>query len=874
MTLRAVRSASLWALLALAATRVAYAQPLESALRVTVVDPSGAVIIGATVHIVGPDGAERLLPTGDRGQALFDMLAEGRYTIRAESPGFDPGELTDVRVRGRETRREIRLTIARIAEDLVVGRDPREARTDPKGDAFATVLTPEQIAALPDDPDELEEALNQLAGPGATMRVNGFRGGRLPPKSQIQSIRFRRNFYAADSHEPGFHAVDITTKPGSQRWQTSFDIAFRDESLNSRNAYAPEKGDESQQRGLISIEGPIWKNRTSLAITTDGLSSFDTKTINAALPDGNFSDIVERPTDRYNFGARVEHALSASHALRVEYQRGDTRQGNLGVGDYDLPERAYARQQESNVFRIADSGGFGKHLFNELRFQVGVRETANVPFLESTAVQVLNAFTTGGAEVRGGRRARAIELADNLDLKAGRHAIRAGFLLEAARYRSDENRNASGSYTFSSLDDFEASQPATYSRRVGDPLVEYSHYQFGWYFQDDIRARKDLTVSVGLRHEFQSHLDDRLNFAPRGGLLWSPFRDGKTTFRGGAGIFYDWLDATTYEQTLRVDGVRQQDVVITDPAYPNLVPGVGTPLPGGRIQLGRDLEMPPLLQTSAGIERRFGAGATLFVTYLRTRGWDSFRGRNLNAPGPNGVRPDPTLGNVTSIVSTAKRSEQLVSVNFNFSKPEPRIMLAANYTLGSFKNEADTPLSLPADNLAPGSDWGPSPSDVRHRLTGLVNVPIWRRLRLGAAFRASSAPPYNITTGFDDNGDTVFTDRPERVGRNSARATGQFDMSARLSWSFGIGQRAVDTAAGPRIQIVRVGPDDLPAGGPMMNDGAGGQRVRVELFASASNLLNTTNPINFSGVQTSPFFGEPTAALPARRVELGVRFAF
>ena len=62
--------------------------------------------------------------------------------------------------------------------------------------AFSNVLTAEQIAQLPDDPDEFENAINQLAGPGAQIRVNGFRGGKLPPKSQIREIRFRMNPYA------------------------------------------------------------------------------------------------------------------------------------------------------------------------------------------------------------------------------------------------------------------------------------------------------------------------------------------------------------------------------------------------------------------------------------------------------------------------------------------------------------------------------------------------------------------------------------------------------------------------------------------------------------------------------------------------------
>ena len=159
------------------------------------------------------------LDTGGSGDAVFAALEPGRYSIHVESPGFEPSDARDVRVRAGDNRREVKLTIAKLAETVQVGRDPRERASDPRSDAFATVLGQSQIDELPDDPDEMEQMLKDMAGPGAMMRVNGFRGGRLPPKSQIQQIRFRRNMFAADTHEPGFVSVDITTKPGLDNWR-------------------------------------------------------------------------------------------------------------------------------------------------------------------------------------------------------------------------------------------------------------------------------------------------------------------------------------------------------------------------------------------------------------------------------------------------------------------------------------------------------------------------------------------------------------------------------------------------------------------------------------------------------------------------------
>ncbi|HEX7138120.1 MAG TPA: carboxypeptidase-like regulatory domain-containing protein, partial [Vicinamibacterales bacterium] len=185
-------------------------------LRITVVDPSGGVIVGATVDVrPAAAGSDVMtMATGARGEAEFALLEPGRYSIHVESPGFEPYDARDVRLRTGDTSRTIKLVIAKLAETVQVGRDARERASDPRSDAFATILGQAEINELPDDPDEMEQMLKDMAGPGAVLRVNGFRGGRLPPKDQIARIRFRRNMFAADAHEPGMMAVDIVTKPG------------------------------------------------------------------------------------------------------------------------------------------------------------------------------------------------------------------------------------------------------------------------------------------------------------------------------------------------------------------------------------------------------------------------------------------------------------------------------------------------------------------------------------------------------------------------------------------------------------------------------------------------------------------------------------
>ena len=864
-------------LLAGGGTRAHAQETRDAALRITVSDPTGAIIVNAKVTVLPTEavGPSHEAVTDERGDAVFAPLLPGRYAIRAEFPGFEPRQLDDVRLRaGSSTRRELRLALAKVSEDVVVAQDPRDRALDPRGNAFGNLLTREQIEALPDDPDDMEAALKEMGGPGATIRVDGFRGGRLPPKSQIQSIRFRRDLFAAENHGGGMVFVDLVTRPGGGPIRGTVDFTFRDEAMNARNAFAPRQAPEQQQNGTFTISGTLKKDRTGFSFTSNGVNAYDSKTLNAALPERHVSGSVRRPADRANFSARVDHALTKSHTLRASYQRNGTSSRNLGVGDYDLPARAYSRDTTEDVFRISQSGPVGRNFFSETRFQARHQTNESDSLTDAPTLQVLDAFTSGGAQVEGGRRGTDIEVATDLDYAKGRHSARAGFVLEVGRYRSDDSRNMGGTFTFASLDAYDAGQPTTFAQRSGNPLVEYSQVQFGGYVQDDVRLARSLSMSFGLRYEVQTHTSDYLNFAPRFGTTWSPFKSGSTTIRGGAGVFYEWYDAQIYEQTIRVDGTHQTDLVVQNPGFPDpFVGGDVVVLPSSRYLQDANLTLPRIFRTNIGVEQAVGKYGRVNVSYSFARGHDLFRGRDINAPLPDGTRPDPAWGNVTQIESAGRSQAQAVNAGFNLNLPWHRTFLFVNYALMKAKNDTDGAFSLPVNNFDPGAEWGPALTDVRHRLSGMFNMNLWKGFKLATSFSGNSAPPYNITTGHDDNNDTVSNDRPTGVGRNAARASDRWDVGARLSYAFGFGRRpGADGMGGPQIIMIRGGAVDTPMGG--FSGGADDRRWRVELYLAATNVLNHTNLMGYSGVMTSPFFGEPTSAGPARKLEVGARFGF
>ena len=843
-------------------------------LEVIVRDPSGALINKAQVRLVQNGKLVATTQTNQRGEARFNKVAPGRYQVHIEAAGFKEQDVDEFDLSAGANRKEVSLEIDTIKVDVDVADEAQVRNTNPNGPAFSNVMTAEQIAQLPDDPDEFENAINQLAGPGAQIRVNGFRGGKLPPKSQIREIRFRLNPYAPENHDAGFGLVDIVTKPGVNSWHGSFNFGFRDEALNGRQVFAPFRGPEQQRRFGLSLDGPLWKNHTSLFLNADGSLFFDARPIFATTPDGVFSDLAYRPSRRLNLDARVEHVLTKTHTARLQFQRNATLQNNLGVGDFDLPARGYSQDQTEYIARFADSGVFGKKFFNEVRFQTRWLNTGTRSVSEGQTILVPGAFNDGSAQRRGARRQLEFELADNVDYALEKHGVRFGMQLEAGSYKSSDSTNAFGTFQFPDLTAFEAGLPTQFTQRLGDPTVKYQQYQFGWYVQDDWRVRKNLTLSYGVRQEMQNHVDDKLNLAPRLGFVWSPKKNGSITLRGGAGIFYDWFNAQTYEQTLRVDGQRQRDLVITNPGFPNpFSGGPQTILPPSRIQTDPDLQIPYLIQTSIGLETNPWKRFRLMTNYQYQRGVHLLHGRNLNAPIAGLGRPDPTVGNITDIESSAYLSGHRLMIGIGPAKFVQGLFWNVNYLAMKVTNEADSPFSLPSNNFNLRADRGPAANDLHHLISGFVSKRLPSGFAISTIFQATSALPYNITTGFDDNGDTVINDRSVGVKRNSARGASRWEVGSRLSWGLDFGPDQPANAGGPQIRMVRVGAGGDGAAAPSL-PGASTKKYRMEFYAQAFNLLNHANLGAFSGVQTSPFFGQATSAQPPRRIEVGTRFNF
>jgi hypothetical protein len=388
-------------------------------------------------------------------------------------------------------------------------------------------------------------------------------------------------------------------------------------------------------------------------------------------------------------------------------------------------------------------------------------------------------------------------------------------------------------------------------------------------------------MSVGIRQEIQTQVDSTWNFAPRAAFTWTATR--KTTVRGGYGIFYDWYDAALYEQTIRVDGQHQIDVIVQNPSFP-VSDSIQSRLPASIIR-SASLDQPTIQQASIGLERPLTGWADFRSDYMWTRGTNTLRSVNVNAP-VDGVRPDPAAGNITEIQSSGRRASDRFTVALNARYIPRRIIGMVMYQFASTRNYADAPTALPSDSNDPDADWGPSAQDVRHRIFFNFNTPLVSGIRMGLNVQGASALPYNITTGLDDNGDTVFNDRPAGMERNSARGASQWTANVRFNKSIPLG----GVRSGP--PTLPVPPPPPPQSGGAMNQRVGGggpgggdgpqmvvmegtnARYRLDIYVNVMNAFNNVNFNAFIGNQLSPFFGTPTSAAPPRRVEIGFSLGF
>ena len=863
--------------LLIASPVLAQTSSTDAQLRLVIVDQTGAGIPAATVTVKSA-ASEPVVFVSDEHGVATSALTPGAVTVLVEFPGFLPFE-APLTLRRGAMNETVTLEIEGFTQEVTVTASPTEGSKT----ASTTSLSQEEIDALPDDPEELAEALSALAGPGgASFLMNGFSGGRLPSRDQIRSIRIRQNNFAADNHDAGRAQIEIITRPNTF-WGGNASANFGGDLFNARQPQQLVETPSQERTMQFGVRGPLVAGKTSFNFNVNNNSRYNSNPIIAIDEFGRrIDDSVRSTSGQSGFTAGLEHTLSTNQSLLLNFQRSENEGLNQGVGGFNLPERASTRLSDSNQFRARVQSVIGKTRLNELRVQVNRSASEASSLSGAPTLVVQDAFTRGGAGVNSRSATNRVEVADNFDFSVGKHQMRAGVLLDAAFASNFDERNAAGTWTYRTVEDFLANRPQQFSQRLGTVDTSFSQYQAGFYWSDEYRVHRDVTLGFGLRNEVQSRIDDTMNLMPRIGVTWAPFGSQTSAVRGGYGVFHDWYDASLYDQTLRVDGMTVRDIRVScledkgfcadvDALDPN---SAGVRLTAaGRIQASENLSMPRVHQASIGYDRQVTPAITLQTSYQMLRGENQMRSRNINAP-VDGVRPNPAFGDITQFESTGRSESDRLTIGTRFrmtaTGAQQPLMLNVNYTLGREKNFADSATSLPSDSLNPDLDWGPSRQDVRHRVQLQANVPMLFGVRGNFNLNVASGVPYNMTTGIDNNDDGVFNDRPDGVERNSLRGDATWGLNLNLSKRFTIGAPATPVTNQAAQQRGFGGPGGAARG----QGGQGGSRYSAEIFMQAQNILNHATRTGYTGNLSSPFFGTATSYGGARDINVGLRFNF
>ena len=444
------------------------AQQSTGTVKGILTDDSGAVIPAAAVGLSGK-GVQKTAQTQGDGSYTFTGLAPGQYTVTVTFPGFAPVEKALTVNAGGTIQFPIQLAVKAEKQEVTVKAEAGPSvSVEPDNNATALVIKGEDLAALPDDPDDLADALQALAGPGAgpnggQIYIDGFSGGQLPPKESIREIRINQNPFSAEFDRLGFGRIEILTKPGSDRYRGSAYLNYQDGALDSRNPFADNKPSYSNRNFGANFGGPINK-RSSFFLDFQRRDIQDNAITNAFFVDptsyatSHITTAVVTPTNNTTISPRLDYQLSTNNTLIVRFEERLGERDNQGLGHNVLPpgftvppftnSSAYNVTSDAQNLMVTETAILNPKIVNETRFQVTRNYSQSAGNL-IPAISVSGEFTTGGNGI--GNRSdigRHFELTNNTSIAHGTHTIRFGVRV---RRESDQNFNPqgfNGSFTF------------------------------------------------------------------------------------------------------------------------------------------------------------------------------------------------------------------------------------------------------------------------------------------------------------------------------------------------------------------------------------------------------------------------------------------
>lgn len=733
-----------------------------------------------------------------------------------------------------------------------------------------------------------------------------FLGGPKVPVTigSTENLKVLVNSYTTAYGRTGNGVFSVTTRSGSNVHAGDGFYTWRPgAALDAPNFFAPRgpdgrviDDDFRRHQAGGSIGGPIARDRlfyfADAEVTRERQDAILTSPLAIGLAPTRF--------DNQTGLGKVDARWNDRHTTTFRYQFSDyTHDGDVGfVGGLTLPsaglEVNYRNQFGALVHRTT-----GASAVNELGVQVGqLRSNWRSPD-PGPRVLVTDRGATlavlGSVSDNFFWTERDVQVRNVYTRPAGRHTLQLGGDVLRGNFFIDSGPGARGAYVvdlegrqivpaggFVTRDDIPRDvRVLSYSQSFVNPEVREAQWLAGVFAEDTFRASPDVTLTLGVRWDYDSVTNtpagdgDWNNLAPRVGVTWTLRGSQRHQIRGGYGIFYERIPFAVYSDTV-FNGPDGGAVAVTfapgtpfaPPAFPNGFPADAlsnlpvSQLPPRNVQVfDPRLRSPWTEQVSVGHVWSVTADLAVAVDYVHSRGRNLIRRIDSNAPAS--VAPGTTRSvaeaDLTRPIVPAAGGFRLIDQDqssghstFDGLYVTARKRFARGfafdiaYTLSRIENDTDDINFRPVDSRRPDQETGPSLNDRRHVLAvnGVVQLPL--SIDLAPVLFLSSGQPLNVTTGRDDNGDTIFNDRPAGVSRNSERTPGFAQMDLGLIRRFQAGQAVIE--------------------------------ARAEVF----NVFNRTNVSGFfnwgaSGVrpdEQGTLAFQPTQAGPARQFQFTARVRF
>ncbi len=600
-TIRVVLIALSWAALLSAQTGAPQSPAAQAPARVTqpsgsgtirgsVKDDTGGIIPGAVVTLANPSGTVQTVNSGGDGGYVFRGVPPGSYTVSATYAGLQQEGIIAVSVAaGQPATGNIVMTVQTQRQEVTVtDTSTNTVSTEPSNNATALVLKQEDLDALPDDPDDMEADLQALAGPAAgpggnQIFIDGFSGGRLPPKESIREIRINSNPFSAEFDKLGYGRIQIFTKPGSDKFHGQGYYNISDDIWNARNPFVLGSPPFRTQLFGGNVSGPIGKH-ASFFIDAERRNIDDNGVLTASIPTSNFLGTTRdqtyypTPQRRTTVSPRVDYQLGANNTLSFRYSFLQNEHVVTGIGTYYLPattigninfpSTGYSSNSTEHTIQMVETAVLNAKVVNETHFQYDHEYSTTASQSTAPMLEVQGSFISGGSGYSSPATPHSYDLQNYYELQNytsvtwGAHTTKFGIRVRSTVLDDSTPSGFNGQYQFNGgafpvLDPtglpiggtsqeltsiqqylttvqllnrgFSSQQvtamgygPSKFSVNSGNPYIGLSQTDFGPFFQDDWRVTQNFTLSLGARVEAQTNIHDHSDVAPRFGFAWAP----------------------------------------------------------------------------------------------------------------------------------------------------------------------------------------------------------------------------------------------------------------------------------------------------------------------------------------------------------------